>query len=116
MSDVLTVEEHFLNKEPHVRPMYEWLLISLRELGDVQESPKKTSIHLDHGKSFAGIYTRQSYINVRFRLDHPIKSDRIRKVEQISKRRYMHTVKLADQDKIDGQLLEWLKMAYELSA
>ncbi len=116
MSDVLTVEEHFLNKEPHVRPLYEWLLISVRELGDVQEAPKKTSIHLDHHKSFAGVYTRQSYINVRFRLDHPIQDSRILKVEKLSKRRYLMTVKLEDLDEIDDQLMGWLKEAYELSA
>lgn len=115
MDAVLTVNQHFVNKEPVVRAMYDRLITALREFGDVHEAPKQTSIHLDRAAGFAGVYTRKNYINLHFRTAQKIAHPRIAKVEQLSARRFKHTIKLESADDIDDQLLAWLKEAYDLA-
>lgn len=110
-----TIESHFIDKDPEVHRMYAVLLEKLRELGDVHEAPKKSSIHLDNASGFAGVYTRKNFIRLHFRLDYELNDSRLEKVEQLSAKRYKHTVKLETLSDIDEQLLTWLKDAYELA-
>ncbi len=116
MSDVYTVADHLQGKTPIVTAIYDRLLHALRQFGEVTESPKKTSIHLDHRTGFAGVYTQKNAINLNFRTSSRIDNPRISKVEQFSAKRYMHTIKLRDPDDIDAELLGWLKSAYDLAA
>ena len=110
-----TVASHFEGKEPAVRAIYDRLLSGLAPYGEVKEVPKQTSIHLDNTSGFAGVYTRNSFINLHFRLAQKIDDPRIAKVEQLSARRFKHTVKLEKVEDVDQQLLKWLKDAYELA-
>lgn len=110
-----TIASHFDKNEPVVKDIYDRLLAALRVFGEVHESPKQTSIHLDNASGFAGVYTRKSTINLRFRLSRKIEHPRIAKVEQLSAHRFMHTVKLASVDDVDQQLLEWMEEAYALA-
>jgi hypothetical protein len=87
----------------------------LREFGEVKEAPKQTSIHLENASGFAGVYTRKSYILLHFRTDYKIDHPRITKCEQLSARRFKHTVKLEGESDVDAQLLNWLKDAYKIA-
>jgi hypothetical protein len=87
----------------------------VREFGDVQEAPKKGSIHLDHNSGFAGVYPRKNYILLHFRTDYPIDTSRLLKQQQLSARRFKHTVRLDSDSQIDPELLSWLKDAYLLA-
>lgn len=115
MPDDYTIASHFEGKEPVAAEIYARLLESLRRFGQVVESPKKTSIHLDNRHGFAGVNTRKNYILLNFRTSARIDSARIEKIEQHSANRFMHTVKLQSPDDIDAELLGWLKAAYDLS-
>ena len=115
MANGFTVADHFEGKEPVVQAIYDRLLKSLRQFGEVYEAPKKTSIHLDRASGFAGVYPRQKYLNLNFRTRRKIEHPRIRKVEQLSAHRFMHTVRLESEDDVDEHLLAWLIEAYELA-
>jgi len=115
MEKTFTVASHFEGKEPMVKQIYDHLLKALRQLGEVHEAPKQTSIHLDNANGFAGVYTRKNYILLHFRTDYPIDDPRITKREQHSARRFMSTVKLTQESDIDAQLLKWLEDAYKLA-
>lgn len=94
---------------------YDKLLVGLAPYGEVNAVPKQTSIHLDNTSGFAGVYTRKTYINLHFRLDYKLDDPRISKVEQLSAKRFKHTVKLENTTDVDDQLLAWLKDAFELA-
>ena len=111
-----TIASHFDGNEPVVQAVYDALLAGLSAYGEVNAVPKKTSIHLDNASGFAGVYTRKSYINLHFRLDYKLDDSRIVKVEQLSARRFKHTVRLDDTSDVDDQLMNWLKDAYELAS
>lgn len=110
-----TIESHFDGKAEVVKSIYETLLTGLAPFGKVSAVPKQTSIHLDNASGFAGVYTRKNFINLHFRLTQKIDDPRIVKVEQLSARRFKHTVKIKAVSDVDQQLLDWLKEAYELA-
>jgi len=114
MSTTDARESLFTGKDDVVRSIYDRLLETLRTIGPFQEEPKKTSLHLVHTVGFAGVHPRKSYLLLNLRTDHPIKSQRITKTEQVSKSRFHNEVKLASPGDIDEELLGWLKDAYRL--
>lgn len=109
-----TVEQHFENKPENIVLIYDKLLSELRNFGNVKENPNNSSIHLDNKYGFAGVYTRKKYLLLHIHLSKQLDNERIEKIEQISKNRFKHVVKLQSQSDIDKELLNWLKQAYDL--
>lgn len=115
MADVYSVSDHFVNKDPAVRALYDQLVSLVRTFGPVEEDPKKTSIHLNHKSALAGVETRRNNFLLTIKSDHPIKSPRVEKVEKISSRRFYHKVRISSPRDFDEELKAWLKEAYLLS-
>ena len=112
----ITIDSHFQGKGENVKVIYDRLLSSLRAFGHVHEAPKKGSIHLVHKSGFAGVYLRKNHILLHFRTEYAIDSSRIQKQQQLSARRFKHTVRLDGTSQIDSELLSWLKNAYLLAS
>ena len=110
-----TVNDHFKNKEPSVRALYDQLVKILNEFGPVKESPKKTSIHIDRNSALVGVETRKDCILVTIKADHKIDNPRIEKVEEISARRFYHKVRIKSPKDFDAELRGWLRDAYALA-
>jgi len=116
MTGTNSVKDHFVNKDPSVRTLYDQLLSILQTFGPVVEDPKKTSIHLNRKSALAGVETRKDYLLLNIKSDHQIKSPRIEKAEQISAKRFHHKVRISSPKDLDEELKSWLKEAYLLSA
>ena len=56
----ISVSQHFENKDPVVKSIYDRILKESRKFGRVVEEPKKTSIHLVNKSAFAGVSTRKN--------------------------------------------------------
>jgi hypothetical protein len=110
------VENHFENKSPVVREIYEGLIKKVKSFGEFQTEPHKTSIHLLNQTAFAGVATRKAYLILTIKSDHKLSSPRIHKTEQVSARRFHSEVKLTSPTQVDTELISWLKEAYALSA
>ncbi len=115
MTETYSVKDHFVNKDPSVRALYDQLLSMLQALGPVTEAPKKTSIHLNRKSALAGVETRKDGLLLNIKSDHQIKSPRIEKAEQISAKRFHHKVRISSLGDLDEELNSWLKEAYLLS-
>jgi len=111
---MITINQHFDNKPEDILLIYDKLLSELRKFGNVKECPNKSSIHLENKYGFAGVCTRKKYILLHIHLSKPLDNERIEKIDQISKNRFKHVVKLNSQFEIDKELLDWLKQAYDL--
>jgi hypothetical protein len=83
-----SISQHFENKDPVVKSIYERILGESRKFGAVTEEPKKTSIHLVNKSAFAGITTRKNGLILNIKSAAPIKHTRIAKSEQISASRF----------------------------
>ena len=106
--------DHLTDKETVVKKIYDRLITELKKFGQLKIEPKKTSIHLGNRFGFAGVYTRQNYINLEVHLNYKLTSKRVTKVEQASANRFHHTIKLTSEKDVDKELLNWLQEAYEL--
>ena len=111
-----SVKSHFEGKDPVVRATYDAILKVVRKFGNVDEDPKKTSIHLNNVTAFAGVATRKGHLILTLKSDHSIASPRIHRSEQASKSRFHHEVKLLSPADVDRELVGWLKEAWALSA
>ncbi|HLO28904.1 MAG TPA: DUF5655 domain-containing protein [Anaerolineales bacterium] len=115
MAETYSVSDHFVKKDPSVRALYDQLVILLRTFGPVEEDPKKTSIHLNRKSALAGVEIRKDYLLLNIKSDHPIKSPRIEKAEQLSSKRFHQKVRISSPKDFDEELKAWLKEAYRLS-
>jgi hypothetical protein len=115
MTQTYSVDDHFRNRDPAVRALYNELLSVLRRFGPIEEDPKKTSIHINRKSALAGVETRKDGLLLNIKSDHPIKSPRIEKAEQISSKRFHHKVRIASPSDFDEELKTWLQEAYLLS-
>lgn len=115
MAETHSVNDHFVNKDPSVRALYDELLSILQTFGPVAEDPKKTSIHLNRKSALAGVETRKDGLLLNIKSDHQIKSPRIEKAEQISAKRFHHKVRISSPKDLDEELKAWLTEAYLLS-
>jgi len=115
MAETYSVDDHFVNKDPAVRSLYDQLILLLRTFGPIQEDPKKTSIHLNRKSALAGVETRKDYLLLNIKSDHPIKNPRVLKAEQVSAKRFHHKVRISSPTDFDDELKTWLQAAYVLS-
>jgi hypothetical protein len=115
MTATNSVKDHFVNKDPSVRTLYDQLLSILQTFGPVAEDPKKTSIHLNRKSALAGVETRKDYLLLNIKSDHQIQSPRIEKAERISAKRFHHKVRISSPKDLDEELKGWLREAYLLS-
>ncbi|MEO8609439.1 MAG: DUF5655 domain-containing protein [Chloroflexota bacterium] len=115
MTNANSVDPLFEGKPQELRTTFDLLVNQLRQFGEIRVAPKQTSIHLEKNSGFAGVHPRKTCFNLEFRTDYKIDHPRITRVQQLSARRFEHTVKLERESDVDEQLLMWLKDAYELS-
>jgi uncharacterized protein DUF5655 len=110
-----TVAQHFQDRAPAVRAVYERLLAAAKRLGPVHEEPKKTSIHLARKTAFAGVATRKNALILTLKSATDLKSPRVSKHERASANRWHLEVRLDDPAQVDAEIEGWLRAAYELA-
>jgi hypothetical protein len=101
--------------DPIVRKIYDRLLDKTRKLGDFEVETKKTCVHLARDVAFAGVHPRASGVLVNIKTATPIRSARVRKLEQASKSRYHNEILLTSPDDVNSELLAWVADAYALA-
>ena len=115
MAETYSVNDHFVNKDPTVRALYDQLVSLLETFGPIEEDPKKTSIHLNRKSALAGVETRKDYLLLNIKSDHEIKNPRVVKAERVSTKRFHHKVQISSPNDFDEELKTWLEEAYLLS-
>jgi hypothetical protein len=115
MAETYSVNDHFVNKDPAVRALYDQLVALLKTFGTIEEDPKKTSIHLNRNSALAGVETRKDYLLLNIKSNHAIKNPRVVKAEQVSAKRFHHKVRISSPGDFDEELKAWLEEAYSLS-
>lgn len=110
-----TINRLFEGKPAALRATYDRLISELKQFGVLKESAKQTAIHLEKRSGFAVVHPRKDHFILEFRTDYEIDDPRILHMEKISAQRFEHSVKLEQENDVDGQLISWLMDAYELS-
>jgi hypothetical protein len=102
-------------KSPSSKSTYAKVVAEIAKFGPFEVQEKKTSLHLTHGRAFAGVHPRASGIVLNLVLDAPLKNARVHKSEQVSANRHHVEIKLEDPAEVDAQLVAWVKRAYSLT-
>jgi hypothetical protein len=104
--------DHFRNKPPEIRALYNRVVAALRAIGPVRILPEKTRIAFQVRMSFAQVTPRQKWLDghvvLARRLEHP----RFRRIETISPRNHVHVFRLSQRSEIDADFRAWLAEAY----
>jgi hypothetical protein len=82
------------------------------------EDPKQTCVHIIGGKdgtAYAGIHPRKGAVLLNIRLQSPLKSKRVRKVEQVSRNRCHCEILLESISDVDNEIIDWLEEAVNLN-
>ena len=109
-----TVESHFEGKPEEVRRTFGRLVGELERLGPIRVDAVKSGINIAGRAHFAGARPQMDGLRVGFVLDRQLGDPRILRREWVGGPFYAHSVKLASEAELDGQLLGWLAEAYEL--
>lgn len=109
------VADHFVDRAPTLRAIYDRLLTTARRFGPVEEVPKKTSIHLNRTSAFAGVSLRKTGLIVTVKSESDVQSPRIVKHLKSSARRWYLDVRLESVQEVDAEFTRWLQQSYDLS-
>jgi len=103
-------------KSPVSQSPYAKVIVAVSKLGPFEVEEKKTSLHLTHGRAFAGVHPRANNgIVVNLVFDAPLKNARVHNTEQVSANRHHVELKLEDPAEVNYELVAWIKQAYSLT-
>jgi uncharacterized protein DUF5655 len=111
-----TIDFHFVDKDPALRRLFEFLVRKLRKTGPLRIDAVKTSINLISRHHFGGITVRQGYLRLGFLARQPIDSARIVHRQILGPNRVGHAVVVGSKKDVDAELLEWLSDAQHLQS
>jgi len=94
---------------------YAKVIATVAKLGPFKVEEKKTSLHLTHGRAFAGVHPRANGILLNLVFDAPLKNARVHKSEQVSANRHHVEFKLEAPADVDAELAGWIQRAYDLT-
>lgn len=114
---VYPVEKHLKGKD-FARSLYDMLMKKIRkEAGDFKVESLPCCIHFvkpSNAFTFAAVYALRDRIRIHFGLNREVRSPRIDKSAKISASKYMYSIDIKDAKEMDGELISWLKEAYNL--
>jgi hypothetical protein len=96
------LEDHFADKPPLVREIYEAFLAMLEEIGPVTILPEKTRIAFQTRMSFAQLTVRRHRVLGHFVLARRAEDPVFTKVETISARNHVHHFRLERAEEVEG--------------
>jgi hypothetical protein len=107
--------DHLFNSVIRViKKYYDLVMAEVEKFGQLTVEPKKTSIHVNNKSAFLGIHPKKNWLDLNIVTAEPIESERVLKVEQVSKNRFHNQIRIQDTRNIDVELIKWLQDAYKL--
>src|SRR5829696_5622474 len=97
------------------REIYAMVLQAIEGLGPYEVEAKKTSLHISRGRAFLGVHPRSTGLLLNIVTTSALDSPRVRKSEQVSKKRFHNEMLLASVDDVDDELRDWIGQAYALT-
>ena len=110
------VDAQYAGAKASLRPIYEQLAAAVGDFGgDVELSPKKTYVSLRRNKQFGLIQpSTKTRVDVGLNLKGVEPTERLEASGSFSGM-CSHRVRVTAADQVDGELVDWLKRAYEAS-
>ncbi|MBV6647160.1 MAG: hypothetical protein KI790_17005 [Cyclobacteriaceae bacterium] len=113
----ISYEVLFSKSESSVLDRFEDLLqeLSPKLNYELTTSVKALTLYGPIHKSFLVIYPRKKHIDIWFPLDRKVEEFPIFKIQQSSKRRYAHYVRITPDEPMNETVKSWISEAYHLT-
>lgn len=118
-------ELYFFDGQPDALRLYEIFRDRVQEeIGEVKIRVQKTQITFSNRHVFACVSQLRVgkkrdlppvYIVVTFGLDHPLESPRVDGMTEPYPNRWTHHIVIAEPEDVDGELMEWIREAYQFA-
>ena len=113
------IDPHFLfeGKAPQLPALYEQVLETLREFCEFQVTTSTKSITL-YGKahrSFMVMKPKKQWIDLWFSLEREVDEFPVYKVHAHTKTRFVHYIRLEEEEDIQSVIFDWIAEAYVLT-
>jgi hypothetical protein len=95
--------------------VYERLMSNIKTFGPHEIEPKKSSLHVTHGRAFLGVHPRRAGLLLNVVLHRRVDSPPVTKCEQVSKNRYHNEILLSSPDELNDEVVALLREAYLLT-
>jgi len=111
------VEDIYSGKKAALKPIHDALMAVIMKFGnDIEVAPKKGYVSLRHKKQFAMIQpTTATRIDVGLILKNEPTTERLESASGFNAL-FTHRVRLNTLNDVDGELVTWLRQAYELAS
>lgn len=108
------VEKQYTGPKSDLRPIYDALIKAISKFGkDVEVSPKKAYVSLRRNKQFALIQpSTKTRVDVGINLKDAKTTARLEKSGSFNSM-VSHRVRVSEKSEVDGELIKWLKQAYQ---
>jgi predicted transport protein len=109
-TDDALVASQYAGRHAGLRPAYDAVIAEVRTFGpDVELAPKKSYVSLRRRKQFAQVGPAAGQLEVGVNLPGHPGTDRLRPTSGMA----THRVRIADATALDGELIAWLREAYD---
>jgi hypothetical protein len=108
------LDDHFANKSPVVRELFDLLLKTINRFGPVTAHALKSRIVLQAETQFAAVTTRKHSLECYFWLKRKATHPLIHRIEMGIFRDYGHVFRLAKPEELDEELAALIQEAYVL--
>lgn len=108
------LESHFKGKDK-AKEIFDYLVKSIeREIGKVKIISIPCCVHLFGNYDFLAALPKKDSLEIRFALDKVIKSPRLKVSVPLSKTTHKNCFDIYKKEKINKELLGWIKTSYQL--
>jgi predicted transport protein len=103
--------------KPAIRPLYQYVRGQIELLGDdVEVEPRKTYVAFSRGRQFALVQAQAHRLELGLVLPDAATTTRFRAAGSFGSGQTTHRVSVVSESDVDGELLAWLREAYEAAA
>jgi len=115
--DCWTTTEGALTRDlsDDLRDAWERLRETAAEFGDQRIYASHNSIMFSRKSCYFFVRPKKSFLEVCVFLGRPVKAPHIRRVDQSSKSKFAHVLRITHRDEVESPVTDWLREAYELS-
>ena len=112
----MAIDAYFVDAEPGDREIYEAVADALIECGPVEIEAVSVGILFKRSRTFVELRPRKRGMACSMILPHALESDRATRRIPLGRRGVANFVTLVSLDDVDGELCEWLAMAYDAAS
>ena len=116
--DCWTTTEAALTKDlsDDLRDAWERLRETAVEFGDQRVYASHHSIMFSRKSCYFFVRPRTKFLEVCVFLHRPVRARQVLRVDQASKTKFAHFVRITHRDEVEAPVTDWLRQAYDLSA